>query len=161
MFHPQAELIAEPQRPRQVEPRRTDPAVQIAPLDQLEYDVWPSVDDLDRVRPDDVRVFAELHPEPAFRGEPADPDATPQQLAAQCLERNDLGARTTHLVVDHVNQAHSPFVDVEDLEPSTDPVSHRIGAHHEGNLRLVPSSLVSIRRASAFVPSTTPRRLIV
>ena len=70
-------------------------------------------------------MFTELHPEPAFRGKPADPDATAQQFVAQRLKRDDLRARTTHLVVDHVNQAHSPFVDVEDLEPSTDPVSHR------------------------------------
>ena len=90
VLQPDAELVAEPQRPRQVQPGRADPSVQVAALHQLEDHVRPAVDDLDRVRPDDVRVLAELGPDPALGGEPADPDAAPQQLAAQGLEGNHL-----------------------------------------------------------------------
>ena len=97
-------------------------------------------------------MLAELGPDPAFRGEPADPDATLHQLAAQGLERNDLRARTAQVVVDHVDQAHSPFVDVEDLEPIADPVSDRDGAGHEGNLRLVSVD------DSAFVSPARPAK---
>src|SRR3954452_13519921 len=38
------------------------------------------------------------------------------------------------MVVDYIDEAHPPFVDVEDLEPSTNPVSHRKGVHHTGHL---------------------------
>ena len=90
VLQPHAELVAEPQDPRQVQPGRADPSVQVAALHQLEHHVRPAVDDLDRVGPDDVRVLAELDPDPAFRGEPADPDAASQQFVSQGLERDDL-----------------------------------------------------------------------
>ena len=91
---------------------------------------------------DNVRVLAELHPEPTLLCKPAQPEATSQQLAPKCLERNHLRARTIHLVVDHVNQAHSPLVDVEDLESPADPVSQLKCAHHGGCLPSVgPHSL--------------------
>src|SRR5262245_22721747 len=83
------------------------------------------------MRPHDIRMFAELHPQPAFRGETADADTASQQLAPKGLERNHLGARTIHLVVDHVHQAHTAFVNVEDLEPAANPVSHAQRARHE------------------------------
>ena len=53
----------------QVPPARQ--TVQVAALHELEHDIGLSVDNLDRVGPDDVGVFAELGPDPAFRGEPA------------------------------------------------------------------------------------------
>ena len=31
------------------------------------------------------------------------------------------------MVIDHVDQAHPAFMDIEDLEPPTDPVSHTSG----------------------------------
>ena len=53
-----------------------------------------------------------------------------QQLVLQRLQRHDLPAGLAQMVVDHVDQAHSAFVDVEDLEPVADPVSHPLNARH-------------------------------
>ena len=141
VLHAHAELLSDPQDPRQVQPGRADPPVQVAALDQFEHDVRTRVDDLDRVRPNDVRMIAQLRPEPALGGEPADPDGASQQLAAQSLESHHLTAGLAQVVVDHVDQAHAPFVDVEDLESITDPVSDRDETRHEGSL--LPHSLVN------------------
>ena len=134
VLHPDAELVAEPQRLRQVEPGRSDPSMQVAALDQLQDHIRPAVDDLHRVGPDDVRMLAELGPDPALRGEPADPDATLHQLAAQGLEGNHLAPGLAEVIVHHVDEAHPAFVDVEHLEPVADPVADRYGRWHEGLL---------------------------
>ena len=128
-----AELIAEPERPRQVEPGRPDPSVQIAALHQLEDHVGPAVEDLDRVRPHDVRMLAELGPDPALRGKPADPDAALQEFTAQGLEGDHFAPGFPEVVVDHVDEAHPAFMDVEHLESVADPVSDRYGRWHEGS----------------------------
>jgi hypothetical protein len=57
VFQAQAELVTEPQRLHQIEPWCADPSAELTPLDQLEYDVWPTIDDLDGMGPDDVGVF--------------------------------------------------------------------------------------------------------
>src|SRR5262249_3019003 len=86
--------------------------------------------DLDRMRPDDIRMLPQPGPEPAFRGKPADPDPAPHQLAPQSLERDHLPARASQVVIYDIDQAHPAFVDVEDLEPVAQPFSHRNGARH-------------------------------
>ena len=78
VFHAHAKLVAKLQRPSQVQPRCTDPATQIAPLNELKQHVKASFDHFNRVRPDDIRMIAELDPDPAFRGETADPGTTAQ-----------------------------------------------------------------------------------
>src|SRR5262249_52443263 len=107
-------------------------------------------DDLDRVSSNDVRVVAELYPQPAFCGKPAFSDPAPQQFPAQRLECNHLRARTIHMVVDHIDEAHPAFVDIEDLEPSTNPLSHGKNVHHAGCLRPLAQSV----NYAAIVPSS-------
>ena len=130
MIHSLTELDAEPERLGQVEPGCTDPANQIPPLHQFENHVWLAVKDLDRVGLHDVGVLAKLDPEPALGGEPRTADLVAQELVLQGLERDNRPPGFAQMVVDHVDQAHSTFVDVEDLEPVTDPISHLPNARH-------------------------------
>ena len=130
VLHSLAELDAKPQRLDKVEPAATDPANQVPALNQLHNNVRLTLDDLDRVRLDDVRMSTELHPEPALGGKPRPPDLVTQQFVLQGLECDHRPTGFAQVVVDHVDQAHSTFVHVEDLEPVTDPVAHTPDAHH-------------------------------
>ena len=131
VLHSLAELDAKPQRLDKVEAAATDPANQVPALNQLQNNVRLALDDLDRVRLDDVRMLTELHPEPALRGKPRPPDLVTQQFVLQGLECDHRPTGFAQVVVDHVDQAHSTFVHVEDLESVTDPVAHTPDAHHE------------------------------
>ena len=131
VLHSLAELDAKPQRLNKVEAAATDPANQVPALNQLQNNVRLALDDLDRVRLDDIRMLTELHPEPALRGKPRPPDLVTQQFVLQGLECDHRPTGFAQVVVDHVDQAHSTFVHVEDLESVTDPVAHTPDAHHE------------------------------
>ncbi len=131
VLHSLAELDAEPQRLYKVEPGATDPANQVPTLNQFQNNVRLALDDLDRVRLDDVGMLTELHPEPALGGKPRPPDLVTQQFVLQGLECDHRPTGFAQMVVDHVDQAHSTFVHVEDLESVTDPVAHTPDAHHE------------------------------
>ena len=124
VLHPQAELDGEPQDLPEVEPRRADPAPEVAAGDQLQDGVRLPLDLLDGVGPDDVGVAVQLDPGAALGGEAGDRLAVAEELVAQGLDRQDPLAGGPLVVVDDVDEPHPAGVDVEDLVTVGDPVPH-------------------------------------
>jgi hypothetical protein len=78
-------------------------------------------------------VSAEVDPEMAFRSEPPGTILVDKKFIAQSFERDDLTARGPKPIVSREDEAHTPFVDLEDLESVRDPVPD-LCAHGHGGL---------------------------